>query len=118
MYYIMKILLLLLVIFYATLHTPTAHACAVKKPELWQCLLKRGDLNHDNVLTESELRKVIGDNTAWYERLIKSPDTIIRQAKSHCGIPMTPIGFFSKTCFRHCGGLDGKKTVMDRLCPS
>ena len=94
-----------------------AGACSVDKHQLWKCLVAKGDKNDDHMLDEQEIRTLVKDNTFWYERLIKSPDSVVRQISGHCsGTPLTFGHFLSNTCFRHCGGIDGKRTIYNRIC--
>jgi len=94
----------------------TASACSVNKHQLWKCLTDKGDGNDDHQLDAEEIRALVQKNTHWYERLIKSPDSVVRQMEQHCGIPLTYGKLLESSCFRHCGGLDGKRTVFNRVC--
>lgn len=91
-------------------------SCAVTKQQLWQCILKHADRNSNTMLEDSEIRRLVRDNTYWYERLVKSPDSVVRQIHDHCGLPLTYANMLKSSCFRHCGGLDGKRTVYNRIC--
>ena len=100
-----------------TLAFLSASACSVDKHQLWKCLISKADKNNDHLIDDSEIRKLVKDNTFWYERLIKSPDSVVKQIKEHCnGIPLTYGHFLGSTCFRHCGGIDGKRTIYNRIC--
>ena len=94
----------------------TVTACSVNKHQLWKCLVKTGDLDKNQQLDSEEIRSLVRKNTHWYERLIKSPDSVVRQMEQHCGIPLTYGKLLESGCFRHCGGLDGKRTVFNRVC--
>ena len=93
-----------------------AQGCAVDKKQLWQCLEEKGDSNSDGRLTAAEVRGLVRANTAWYERLIKSPDSVARQVEDHCGLPLTYGNVLKASCFHHCGGLDGRRTIYNRIC--
>lgn len=94
----------------------TANACSVDKHQLWKCLVGKGDKNNNHLLEEEEIRQLVKDNTFWYERLIKSPDSVVRQIQDHCnGVPLTYGHLLGSACFRHCGGVDGKRTIFNRL---
>ncbi len=108
----MKALLCLLLVVF----TQHAFACSVGKKQLWTCLLKKGDKDSNGVLTTLEIRKLVVDNTHWWEKLIKSPDSVVSQIKQHCGLPLTYATMLKNECFKHCGGLDGKRTIYNRLC--
>lgn len=94
-----------------------ATACSVDKHQLWKCLIEKGDRNKDQTLEAEEIRALVQQNTFWYERLIKSPDSVVLQITEHCGLPLTYGHLLKSSCFRHCGGLDGKRTIYHRLCP-
>lgn len=94
-----------------------ARACSVDKHQLWKCLIAKGDRNKDQKLEVEEIRSLVQQNTFWYERLIKSPDSVVKQITEHCGVPLTYGHLLKSSCFRHCGGLDGKRTIYHRLCP-
>tara|TARA_Y100000817_G_C16540676_1_gene404320 strand:+ start:32 stop:376 length:345 start_codon:yes stop_codon:yes gene_type:complete len=95
-----------------------AAACAVGKKQLWDCLLSRGDANDDKRLETEEVRSMVKAHTHWWERLIKSPDSVVNQLEAHCGLPLSYDRLLQPSCFKHCGGLDGRRTVMNRLCPT
>ena len=95
----------------------TVTACSVNKHQLWKCLVKTGDLDNNQQLDSEEIRSLVRKNTHWYERLIKSPDSVVKQIKEHCSLPLTYGHLLQSSCFRHCGGLDGKRTIYHRLCP-
>ena len=94
-----------------------AKACSVNKHQLWKCLVEKGDSNNDQRLEADEIRKLVKKNTFWYERLIKSPDSVVKQIEDHCSLPLTYGHLLQPNCFRHCGGLEGKRTIYHRLCP-
>lgn len=93
-----------------------ATACSVSKQQLWKCLVEHGDTNKDHSLSETEVRKLVTANTYWYERLIKSPDSVVQQMQEHCSIPLTYGNILKPSCFKHCGGIDGKRTIYNRIC--
>ena len=106
----MKTILLLL------LSLSAASACSVDKHQLWKCLITKADKNKNHMLEEQEIRTLVRENTYWYERLMKSPDSVVRQIENHCtGVPLTYGHFLGSSCFRHCGGIDGKRTIFNRL---
>ena len=86
------------------------------KKQLWHCLLEHADKDNNNQLTNAEIRKLVHDNTHWYERLIKSPDSVVHQVEQHCGLPLAYSNLLKGSCFKHCGGLDGKRTIYNRIC--
>ena len=83
---------------------------------MWSCLLEKGDSDSNGILTSSEVRKLVEENTHWWEKLIKSPDSVVMQLQQHCGLPLTYSNLLKQKCFKHCGGLDGKRTIYNRLC--
>ena len=94
-----------------------AGACSVDKHQLWKCIIRKGDSDGDHKLSEAEIRQLVRENTFWYERLMKSPDSVVKQIQEHCGeTPLTYGHFLQQGCFRHCGGLDGKRTIYNRIC--
>lgn len=104
------------ILFIVSVLFATASACSVDKKKLWDCLVRKGDKDSDSILSVEEVRKLVVDNTYWYEKLIKSPDSSVRQLQSHCGLPLTYPQMLKTECFKHCGGLDGKRTIYNRLC--
>jgi len=111
-----KVLLLGILLSFCLLLVPSARACAVTKKQLWHCLLEHADKDNNNQLTNAEIRKLVHDNTHWYERLIKSPDSVVHQVEQHCGLPLAYSNLLKGSCFKHCGGLDGKRTIYNRIC--
>lgn len=91
-------------------------ACSVTKHQLWKCLVRKGDKDGSDSLDGQEIRQLVRDNTYWYERIMKSPDSVALQVENHCTLPLTYGNILKNTCFRHCGGLDGKRTIYHRLC--
>ena len=103
-------------LFLLLLFASQAWACSVSKQQLWTCLIGHADKNANTALEEAEIRHLVHDNTFWYERLLKSPDSVVQQLKQHCGVPLNYANFLKSSCFRHCGGIDGKRTIYNRIC--
>ncbi len=103
-------------LFLASAFFTTTSACAVDKKQLWECLVRKGDKDSNSILSAKEVRQLVVDNTYWYEKLIKSPDSSVQQLEAHCGLPLTYPQMLKAECFKHCGGLDGKRTIYNRLC--
>ena len=107
---------LLFLLFILLVLNQQVSACSVQKKQLWNCFLNKGDKDSNGLLSTPEIRKLVVDNTHWWEKLIKSPDSVVKQVKEHCGLPLTYSNLLKKECFKHCGGLDGKRTVYNRIC--